>query len=251
MRHASTVTMWRKIIFSIFRDTLLYTGIQLILAALVIVFLVKVGKVESKDGWGHNPSDWDTIVLGITLLLATYLPLELSKYNEVLSAFHKITQRSREVLRYNTSNLKELEKLIENCNSDGNPVIKTQDNLKNIFAKLNSESDTQMDRFTELVDSIVDLHNKQTYIVPTIYQNVLIFVLIIFFGVIMPYSKCNPPHAWHALIDVFLVGFLNNLILSSGKTIGNTMIIRGYRVKEPLVLVDTMSKAYSITQFRF
>ena len=205
--------------------SIFYTAVQLALGAAVIAVMIEGFKFEPQKGWGASPSDWDTISAGVTLLLATYLPLELSKYSAIMKGRERVRQKAEEVKRLRSKNAeRQTAEIIAVAREvlESDRITKgVNEKLNLIYSRLDPDNEPQMDRMAEFEDSVVSLIGNKNYSVPKIYQMVLQLVLIIFFGILMPYAKCKPPHNWHALIDVALVGFVNNLILSSGMVIGN------------------------------
>ena len=216
--------------------TLIITAFHLGLASIVVSSLLR-SDLDEKEGWGETQSDWDTISAAVTLLLATFLPMALGKYSDVLSSFEKLLKKGQEVQRLfiKNSDNTEAHEIIKNniyiiCKDlpdKQNPtVFEHKTNLKEIYNTLDPDNEPQMDRLAEFEDCLAEFCTKRKYVMPPAYLGVLFLVLLVFFGIILPYAKCKPPHRYHALVDVALIGFVNNLIFVSGWLIEETLKIQ-------------------------
>ena len=236
--HHANMGSWKDtltIAFLITVVTAVVTTVQVLLAWATTTIVLKGYNVSAGDGWGTSESDWDTISAAVTLLLATYLPLALSKYSEVLSAFHMVIKRAREIMRIQPDAGTKLptpeqkstanQLIVQVCDSLlKNDHVDVNAKLASLYNNLDPNNEPQMDRLSNFEDSLIELHNKRKYQVPKEYTHVLLAVLVIF-SESSSRTPSKPPHRFHALIDVGLIGFINNLIFAAGYVISRVFTI--------------------------
>jgi hypothetical protein len=192
--------------------TLALTLFQGILATIVVA----ISQTFPDDDLWDKGANWDAISAGVTLLLATYLPVEIQKHADIATAFQNVSQKMRAIQTYNVSleNLKRLKDVVMECKMDFNKV---QIALKQIKATLNTDVEVQMDRYTELEDSLVDLKSKREFSIPPMYQRMLLIVVNVYYGIILPGVKSTPGRSpYYAVLDVLFVAVINNIILATG-----------------------------------
>lgn len=200
--------------------TLLLTAIQVGLGALSLLIAKNIKKeIISVD----DNANWDAISAGVTLLLATYLPVELTKHAEVKEAYYKVSQKLRQVLSRGASDT--------SIRSVGDTVLSKKftiedaresvTNLSTFLQTSQKDNEITMDRLTELEDAIVHLKSKRDYSVPQMYQRVLLIVVIVYYGIILPGAKYQDvKYPYSPLLSVLFVGFINNVILATGLEAG-------------------------------
>lgn len=200
--------------------TLLLTAIQVGLGALSLLIAKQIeNEIISID----DNANWDAISAGVTLLLATYLPVELTKHAEVKEAYYNVSQKLRQVLSRGASDalIRSVGDTVLSNDFKIEDARKSVTNLSNSLQASQNDNEITMDRLSELEDAVVRLKSKRDYSVPHMYQRVLLIVVTVYYGIILPGAKYQDgKYPYSPLLSVLFVGFINNLILATGLEAG-------------------------------
>lgn len=202
--------------------TLVLTTVHAVLALATVSVMHWGVYRNATETTSDDTMGWDSITSGVLLLLAIYLQAELTRHADVMSAFQNVAQRMRAVRRLkgpmgdvSEQKLQSIREAI--LQESGFNIAEIQPVLTTIYTELPASDEVCMDRFEEFESSLVELKNKRAYSVPRMYQRVVYFVVITYYGIIMPAGTTRPNVLpWGTLLNVLFIAVINNVILAAG-----------------------------------
>ena len=160
----------------------------------------------------------DSLFAAITLLLGIFIPVAIDKHRARMTAYMTVAQKRDTAARYVDDDVAK-KQFIADCQNIASKVrVSERDaDFRNDINSLGkdvldtAEEDYKQGAINDLRQSFYDLQSVRLFAIDSIYPDVVYFVVVIYFGVLLPFYNAGTM-GWWTFLPVCILGVFIDLL---------------------------------------